>query len=158
MSKMTFQTPCSLHLVFSQPADVAGSVTRLTEFLGDQEVPAQVSASGIINNVIEDCLPCDRFTEITLRVDSLELRLEIATSSPKGCDGRIPFASGMEGVPCEELLAMGLWSHRGQAVDRTRRNSRPCIVALPELCDCPDLKASEERINFMASAITIPIL
>ena len=98
---MKFQTSCSLHLVFSQPADVFGSVTRLIEFLGDQGVhdqkfldEFQVSATETINSAIEGCLPGDRFTEITLSVNSLELQLEVATSSPEGLNGKASSAGG----------------------------------------------------------------
>ena len=83
---MKLQTSCSLHLIFSQPTDVSEAVTRLAGFLADQGVhdqkflnEFQVAATKAINAAIEG--GCggkgDRFVEIALRINSVEVRLEI---------------------------------------------------------------------------------
>ncbi|MGA7216199.1 MAG: GAF domain-containing SpoIIE family protein phosphatase, partial [Terrimicrobiaceae bacterium] len=108
---MKFQTSCSLHLIFSQSADVSEAVTRLIGFLGDQGVhdqkfldEFQVAATEAIRNAIEGCsVPGDRFAEITLTVNSLEVQLEIADSNPGESDDNALSASGMEYAPREEI-------------------------------------------------------
>ena len=92
------QTSCSLHLIFSQPTDVSEGVTCLIGFLGDQGVEDQKfldefqrAATEAINNAIgQSCAgPLDRFVEITLTVNSLEVQLEItAPSSLEGGSGK----------------------------------------------------------------------
>ena len=58
---MKLQTSCSLHLIFSQPANVSESVTRLIGFLEDQGVhdqkflnEFQVAATKAVNTAIEE--------------------------------------------------------------------------------------------------------
>jgi hypothetical protein len=83
---MKLQTSCSLHLIFSQPADVSEAVTRLTGFLADQGVhdqkflnEFQVAATKAIHAAMEEgCAgKGDRFVEIALTINSVEVQLEI---------------------------------------------------------------------------------
>ena len=106
---MKLQTSCSLHLTISQPTDVSEAVTCLIGFLGDQGVrdqkfldEFQLAATEAINNAIEHwCAgPGDRFAEITLKVNSVEVQLEIvAPSNLEGWSGKAPLP--------EDLLADG---------------------------------------------------
>ena len=83
---MKLQTSCSLHLIFSQPAHVSEAVTRLTGFLADQGVhdqkflnEFQVAATKAINAAMEEgrAGKGDRFVEIALTINSVEVQLEI---------------------------------------------------------------------------------
>ena len=83
---MKLQTSCSLHLIFSQPTDVSEAVARLIGFLADQGVHDQKfidefqrAATKAISAAIEQgCAGTgDRFVEIALTVNSVEVQLEI---------------------------------------------------------------------------------
>jgi serine phosphatase RsbU (regulator of sigma subunit) len=97
---MNLQTSCSFHLIISQPTDVSEAVTYLIGFLGDQGVhdqkfldEFQPAATEAINNVIEHWRagPGDRFADITLTVNSVEVQLEIvAPSNLEGGSGKAP--------------------------------------------------------------------
>ncbi|MGA7393539.1 MAG: GAF domain-containing SpoIIE family protein phosphatase [Terrimicrobiaceae bacterium] len=87
---MKLQTSCSLHLVLSQPTEISKAVASLIGFLGDQGMhdPAFVdefrrAAAGAITDAIErGCAgEGDRFVEITLTFNSLEVHLEIVNPS-----------------------------------------------------------------------------
>jgi sigma-B regulation protein RsbU (phosphoserine phosphatase) len=111
---MKLQTSCSFHLVTSQPTDVSEAVTCLTGFLGDQGVhdrkfldEFQLAATEAINNAIEHwcAAPVDRFAEITLTVNSVEVQLEIV--APSNLEGRsdkapLPQDSLAEGPSMEQ--------------------------------------------------------
>jgi hypothetical protein len=95
---MKLQTSCSLHLIFSQPADVPTVVSSLVGFLWDQGVDDQKflaefrgAAAGAVNCAIE-CWsgePDEKFANITLTINSVEVRLEIvAPSDPEEQDGK----------------------------------------------------------------------
>ncbi len=84
--RMKLQTSCSLHLIFSQPANVSESVARLIGFLEDQGVhdqkfldEFQVAATKAVNTAIEESSAAnrDRFAEISLTINSVEVQLEI---------------------------------------------------------------------------------
>ena len=87
---MKLQTSCSLHLVLSQPTEISEAVASLIGFLGDQGMhdPAFVdefrrAAAGAITDAIErGCAgEGDRFVEVTLTFNSLEVHLEIVNPS-----------------------------------------------------------------------------
>ncbi len=109
---MKLQTSCSFHLITSQATDVSEAVTCLTGFLGDQGVhdqkfldEFQLAATEAINNAIEHWRagPGDRFAEITLTLNSVEVQLEIV--APSNLEGR----SGKAPLP-EDSLADGAFS------------------------------------------------
>jgi phosphoserine phosphatase RsbU/P len=87
---MKLQTSCSLHLVLSQPTDTSEAVASLIGFLGDQGMhdPAFLdefrrAATEAIDDAIErGCAgEAERFVEITLTLNSLEVQLEIVNPS-----------------------------------------------------------------------------
>jgi hypothetical protein len=95
---MKLQTSCSFHLLFSQPNEVAQAVACLMGFLGDQGVrdekfreEFQTAATEAIKDGLKRChagLP-DRFVEIKLRINSIEVQLEIVSPScPGASSGR----------------------------------------------------------------------
>ena len=97
---MKLQTSCSFHLLFSQPNEVAQAVACLMGFLGDQGVrdekfreEFQTAATEAIKDGLKRChagLP-DRFVEIKLRINSIEVQLEIVSPScPDAPSGRQP--------------------------------------------------------------------
>jgi len=109
---MKLQTSCSLHLIFSEPADISEVAMCLIGFLGDQGVHDQKfldefepAATEAINDAIEHgCTgPGDRFAEVTLTVNSVEVQLEIV--APSNLEGR----SGKAPLP-EDSLADGGFS------------------------------------------------
>ena len=113
---MKLQTSCSLHLVLSQPADISEAVASLIGFLGDQGVqdPAFLdefrrAAAGAITDAIErGCAgQGDRFVEVTVTLNSLEVQLEIVNPSNLddwGSDGAL--AGRSPGVAESSLAQM----------------------------------------------------
>ncbi|HEY5707574.1 MAG TPA: SpoIIE family protein phosphatase [Terrimicrobiaceae bacterium] len=110
---MKLQTSSSLHLIFSQPAEISDAVTRLIGFLRDQGVhdhkflsEFQYAAADAINKAIKhgSAVPCDQFADVTLTVNSVEVQLEIVNpSSPEEWNGgaslpRHPEAEGNSSI------------------------------------------------------------
>ena len=109
---MKLQTSCSLHVIFSQPTDISEAVTRLIGFLVDQGVhdqkflyEFQLAATEAINSAIEHgcARPGDRFVEIALTVNSVEVQLKIVDPlNLEGWSGKAllsedPLANGERG-------------------------------------------------------------
>jgi hypothetical protein len=100
---MKLQTSCSLHLLFSQPNELAQAVACLMRFLGDQGVrdgkfceEFQAAAIEAIQGGLKHCHAGlrDRFVEIKLRINSVEVQLEIVSPScPDASSGRPPSAN-----------------------------------------------------------------